>query len=243
MRNQLTRHVSPGTRLPGELVITLLCAAATLAAQNPKLAPDLADLDSSEPVDVIIQLEDTPASRPGAPRPARPLALGGVNLASQRPVRELGLINGLTARVPAASLASLAADPRVKYISPDRPVTASTQNAIPAINAKAAQAAGFDGKGIGIAVIDSGINTHIDFRDDSCGITTNRIVFQQNFAPPDAAYSAVGTTVGPGTPRPDLYGHGTHVAGVLAGNGKCSGENSGGGLGGRLEENAVDRSI
>lgn len=88
--------------------------AASLLAQNSKLAPDLAILDPNEPVDVIIQLNDPPPGRPGAPRPARPLALGGVNLASQRPVRELGLINGLAARLPAASLASLAADPRVR---------------------------------------------------------------------------------------------------------------------------------
>ncbi|MCA2968226.1 MAG: hypothetical protein INH43_06905, partial [Acidobacteriaceae bacterium] len=105
------------------LLTANLLLAASLSAQLNKLAPDLAGLDPNDNIDVIIQLEDTPAPRPGAPRPARPAALGGVNLASQRPVRELGLINGLAARLPAAALASLSADPRVKYISPDRELT------------------------------------------------------------------------------------------------------------------------
>ena len=216
--------------IKGILATSLLLAStgATLLAQPGKLAPDLANLDPNESVDVIIQLEDTPAPRPGAPRPARPLALGGVNLAAQRPVRELGLINGLAARVSGAALASLATDPRVKYVSPDREVLSTLQNAIPAVNANAAQAAGFDGRGIGIAVIDSGINRHVDFLDESCGSNTSRIVYRQNFAPADPPYSsqapafAIGSLVfggeipvGPGTEQPDLYGHGTHVAAPL----------------------------
>jgi hypothetical protein len=80
--------------------LLLATTVTTLLAQPGKLAPDLAGLDPSETIDVIIQLEDSPAPRPGAPRPTRPLALGGVNLAAQRPVRELGLINGLSARLP-----------------------------------------------------------------------------------------------------------------------------------------------
>jgi serine protease AprX len=215
--------------IKGILATGLLLATTvtTLLAQPGKLAPDLANLDPNESVDVIIQLEDTPASRPGAPRPSRPLALGGVNLASQRPVRELGLINGLVTRLPAAALASLATDPRVKYISPDRPVSAALQNAIPAVNANVAQAAGFDGRGIGIAVIDSGVSEHADLKNDAC--TVSRVVYRQNFTPSDFApevdvysdpeFNTVNT--------PDLYGHGTHVAGILAGNGRCSAENNG----------------
>ena len=207
--------------------LLLATTVTTLLAQPGKLAPDLAGLDPSETIDVIIQLEDSPSPRPGAPRPARPLALGGVNLASQRPVRELGLINGLSARLPAASLASLAADPRVKYISPDRPVTASTQNAIPAVNANVAQAAGFDGRGIGIAVIDSGVSEHADLKNDAC--TASRVVYRQNFVASDFSseldvFSDPAFTIGN---TPDLYGHGTHVAGILAGNGRCSAENNG----------------
>ena len=225
MTNELTTNRSfPVISQSGHLAACFLLSAATLLGQAEKLAPDLAVFDPNEPIDVIIQLEAPPAARPGAPRPMRPAALGGVNLATYRSVRELGLINGLAARLPVAALASLAADPRVKYISPDRPVTAATQNAIPAINARAAQGTGFDGRGIGIAVIDSGINRHVDFLNESCQVVSSRIVYRQNFAPADGAMTRLHKVLGSGTDRPDLYGHGTHVAGILAGNGRCSQE-------------------
>jgi len=167
--------------IKGILATSLLLATTgtTLLAQPGKLAPDLADLDPNESIDVIIQLEDSPAPRSGAPRPARPLALGGINLAAQRPVRDLGLINGLSARLPGASLASLASDPRVKYISPDRPVSASLEFATPAVFADVAHRSGFTGAGIGIAVIDSGIAGHRDLRDPACA--ASRLRYSESF--------------------------------------------------------------
>jgi len=197
-----------------------LAFAAALLAQPDKLAPDLANLEPYESIDVIIQLEDTPSPRPGAPRPARPLALGGVNLASSRPVRELGLINALAARLPAGALASLAQDPRVKYITPDRALAPTLQNAIPTVGADVAQRNGFDGRGIGVAIIDSGVNDHPDLLNDGC--TTSRIVYRQNFAPPNVGVLGVTSPS-----SPDLWGHGTHVAGIVAGNGTCTPENLG----------------
>jgi hypothetical protein len=136
----------------------LFLSVGVLLAIPEKLAPDLANLDPNDSIDVIIQLEDTPTPRPGAPRPARPLALGGVSLAAQRPVRDLALINGLAARLPAAALASLAQDPRVKYISPDREVVPTMQNAYITVGADKPYTIGLDGRGIGIAIIDSGVN-------------------------------------------------------------------------------------
>jgi serine protease AprX len=64
---------------------------------------------------------------------------------------------------------------------------------------------GYDGSGIGVAVIDSGISGHDDLKDAS---GRNRIVYQANFA------SDSGTA--------DAYGHGEHVAGIIAGTGKDS---------------------
>ena len=204
-------------------VASSLLLTTSLFAQNSKLAPDLANLDPNEPVDVIIQLNDPPPGRPGAPGRGRSLPLaGGLNLSAQRPVRELGIINGLAARIPAAALASLAADPTVKYISPDREVTPTLQFANPTTGAAQAFTAGWTGAGIGIAIIDSGVNNHPDLANATC--TGNRVVYRQSFAPADKTVSPPDSFT---TAPPDRFGHGTHVAVIAAGNGKCAPENKG----------------
>src|SRR5262249_27174248 len=60
---------------------------------------------------------------------------------------------------------------------------------------------GYDGTGIGVAVIDSGI---FDIPDLDNASKKSRIVYSQDFV---------------GKPAIDQYGHGTHVAGIVGGNG------------------------
>jgi serine protease AprX len=116
---------------------------------------------------------------------------------------QLRLINGTSYSVPAASLPTLAADPNVASVSVDHKVHMLLDNTTAAVNAPAAWSAGLDGSGIGIAVIDSGISEH----DDLQGSNGSRIVYRQDFV---------------GTGTNDQYGHGEHVAGILAGNGADS---------------------
>src|SRR6202011_5806976 len=80
-------------------------------------------------------------------------------------------------------------------------------NPAPAVNAFAAWQSGYTGAGIGIALIDSGVSSHPDLSGGPWG--SSRVVWNQSFV----AGNASGT---------DQFGHGTHVAGLIAGNGTSS---------------------
>ena len=65
------------------------------------------------------------------------------------------------------------------------------------VSANLARGTGYDGTGVGVAVIDSGVNSTADLGVP--GSNSNRIVYSANFDP------STNTTS-------DLFGHGTHVA-------------------------------
>ncbi|MFO0500741.1 MAG: hypothetical protein ACK527_00890 [Acidobacteriota bacterium] len=170
--------------------VLLLLTAVPAWTQDDKLAPDLTNLAEDQTIDVIIQLEE-PEARPGARRQPAPFTPpAGVNLSAHRPVTELGLIRALSARVGRAALASLAADPRVKYISPDRQVSASLEFAAPAVFADVAHRSGFTGAGVGIAVIDSGVYPQSDFSTPLC-TSSHRIVYSESFVITEPAFRQV----------------------------------------------------
>ena len=104
--------------------------------------------------------------------------------------------------VPTEAVSSLAADPDIAYISHDRAVQGSLDYSEETINATIALQAGISGKGIGVAILDSGITT-VDDLNGTGKKATSRVVYRENFidSSPDTC---------------DQYGHGTHVAGVVA---------------------------
>lgn len=109
-------------------------------------------------------------------------------------------INGDLVHIRASEAAALAEDPEVAYITPDRPVHGSLDLSTAAVNAGAAEKQyGLTGAGIGVAVLDSGIYSHDDL--------ANKVVY--------GTYSA-------GSDPDDHFGHGTHVAGIIAGSAKDS---------------------
>jgi serine protease AprX len=123
--------------------------------------------------------------------------------------RPLSIIEARAADVPNAALLTLAANAAIARIAADRLTTATNERTGPTVGAtEVRQTYGYDGTGIGIAVIDSGAAaSHADLADGSGAPRIAQFVdFVSNEA---AAY--------------DDFGHGTHVAGIIAGNGFDSG--------------------
>jgi serine protease AprX len=121
-------------------------------------------------------------------------------------IRRLPIITGCAVTVPNAALATLAAIPQVLHISLDRDIAGKMERTGAAVGAVAVRlGAGVDGSGVGVAVLDSGVTAwHDDLAD--AGGTSQRVAQFVDF------------TAGAEQPS-DEYGHGTHVAGVIAGNG------------------------
>src|ERR1019366_1580169 len=122
-------------------VFALLLLAAPCFGASPKLSPDLAGLDPASFVDVIVQF----AALPDQAQAARIHALGG------NPKLDLSLINAAVYSLPAAALNALANSPNVLYVSPDRQVAATLDNADPTVGAQLAVQNGWDGTGVGVA--------------------------------------------------------------------------------------------
>ena len=118
-----------------------------------------------------------------------------------KPGRRLGLVRGQVAEVPNASLESLARHARVSAIRLDRPVRGTMERTSATIGAKwVRESLDLDGTGVGVAIIDSGVAA---WHDD---LGSERIVHFADFVDFQP------------TPHDD-YGHGTHVAGIIAGSG------------------------
>ena len=189
------------------VLVVSLAAASLCLGQGARLSPDLAGRDPQARVNVIIRYKQAPQQR----HVDAVVSRGGRHLGM------LGMLNGAVYSVPAKALAELANDPDVSYISPDRPVKAAGSNwsqlpldyKLQAINADDAQNNGFDGDNIGVAVIDTGVTSRQDFREYAYGSTgPMRIVHSENILN--------------GGSTDDSYGHGTHVAGIIGGNGSQS---------------------
>src|SRR6266699_2929386 len=189
-----------GARLALLTLITLVVAGLCLADGKHKLSKDLDALKGSHSgatVDVIIQFNQTPTDA----HHQKVQNKGGVLKT------KLDFIKGAHYSVPVESLDALADDPDVAYISPDRRLSGALDQTAAAVNANVAWQAGWDGTGIAVAVIDSGMACHTDLYGTGGSGGKCRIIYSQDF-------------VGGGTY--DFYGHGIHVAGIIAGSGKST---------------------
>ena len=189
------------TRLAGRRInvllflLTLFGSTFNLDAGSPydaKLAPDLRNSPAGALADVIVQFRSTPANSDIADLAAR-----GAKLKMRFKNVPAALVS-----LPPAALSAIASLPFVRYVSPDRRIAGSLEYAAPTVGGDIAFQSGWTGSGVGVAIVDSGVaGDHPDLK--------SRIVYSQNFVTREARSD-------------DPYGHGTHVAGIVAGNAAAS---------------------
>ena len=189
-------------------IIALWTASFGYGAEH-KIAAELRNKAPDETVDVIVQYR-----QPLSDAQHQRMLYRGAHLK-----RNLEIIQAAHYSLSAKQLAAISEDPDVEFISPDHPVSATAYTGSPdygwrTIGADMATSVfNVDGRGIGVAVIDSGVNSHADLGQSGSdswnnGDNSSRVVFRASLIP----------GLGPN----DEYGHGTHVAGIIAGNGTDS---------------------
>ena len=145
--------------------------------------------------------------RPGSDATAEVKKLGG------RHLRNLNLINGQVIELPNGQLKKLAERADVLRIDWDRPTAGQLSHVANVTGARAAQVAyGYTGAGVGVAVIDSGVANWHDDLSYSGSNTKVKVVGGQRVA-------KFVDFVNGATQAYDDNGHGTHVSGIIAGNG------------------------
>src|ERR1700681_601785 len=176
-----------------------LLVSTGLFGQSSKLAPDVVALlnDSSasqQQVNLIVQFNPPSLLQ-------TVLSLGGLLPGVTKLLYTL--IPAVSQLVPVSSILDLVSNPTVRYVSLDRPVGGTLAHATDyshvAVGANIAAGYGLTGAGVAVAILDSGISNHPDL--------ASRVVYRQSFI---------------SSKNLDDYGHGTHVAGIVAGNGAKS---------------------
>lgn len=177
---------------------------------SSRIAPELSELlgkakqgsAQGQTVKVIVQYRQVPTATHYATMQSR----GG------RLHAELHVIKAAAFTIPVSALPLLEADPEIVSVTIDHPLKGMDDYTDAAMNVSSAWSSGYNGSGITVAVIDSGINdSHPDLKNSG---NNSRVLYHQDFT---------GTTTYINNKQVwDLYGHGTHVAGIIAGNGTRS---------------------
>jgi serine protease AprX len=209
-----------GKRIILTIALAVLAAAGTAVADERsegkgRLAPDLvaslAKHSASDVVRLVINLKGSDSSDVAD----RVTELGGVVRGNYSKVRQM------VVDLPAEAVTRLVDAEGLDYVAPDRPVDGlashlqTTTGSSQVYNTTGSPdwgysltgswSSGFDGSGVTVAVLDSGIEPDMNDLKSGGG---RRVILSLDF-------TGQGVTGDP-------FGHGTHVAGIVAGNGDAS---------------------
>ena len=188
LRKPIERHerhsAAWGKRL-GLVIVLATSMAVGQPSSNPsqsgrfsRISPELAGMLSAakhgaahgQTVKVIVQYKQVPTAAHYATMHGR----------GARLYAKLHMIKGASFTIPISALPALEADPEIASVTIDHPMQVMDDTTDGAIGAASAWNAGFTGAGIGVAVIDSGINdSHPDLWDSTH--TYSRVVYHQDF--------------------------------------------------------------
>lgn len=186
---------------PLYIIPCFMFASISIVEAQVKISQDLNSVPPEKQVDVIVQFANNSSAR----QPGK-AAAWGATMQNGFPA-----INGAHYSIAASALKTLQTDNDVLYVSLDRKLTGASGSDVaydymPETIAKYPVAPNA-GSHVTVALIDSGITANRDLADPVSG--SSRILYSESFVPGDSSTS-------------DGFGHGTHVAGIIAGNGANS---------------------
>ena len=202
----------------------LLCVAQAAAAAAPIADEARQQAEREGRARVIVQLAapvaagrltpDVKRARRAAIASQADDALGRVGGAARARLRRYQALPLLALELDASELAALAEAPEVLAIEADRALRPSLAQSIPRVGADVTTAAGFDGSGAAVVILDSGVESGHPFFG-------GRVVAEACFSSTGNCPNGHTTQFGAGAAAPCTYGalcwHGTHVAGIAAG--------------------------
>lgn len=211
--------------ISGALAALALAPTRAQALGGDTIDPALRDLMQADPLallPVIVEMQQPLPSFLGGSNVGRALEALGLLGIYGVPVAALSLIDAAAGFANAAGITAISLLPTVAFVHHDRTVGPRSTAAPPpmppgppssvfprVVRADKVWANAITGNGVTVAVLDSGVVADLDLMGP-----TNRLLASVNFADP--------------RPSDDPGGHGTHVAGLIAGNGaRSDGEFSG----------------
>jgi subtilisin family serine protease len=206
-------------QLCGGLGLALSVASAALAAA-PITDEVRGEADRLGRARVIVRLDaqaaldgDRAAGR-SAIRAAGDAALARIGGPAGKERRRYGALPLLALELSPRELAELAEAPEVLAIQLDRTNFPALSSSSPRVGATTTTSSGWDGSGWAVAILDTGVErTHSFFE--------GRVVAEACFSASNDCPNGQDTQTGTGSAAPCTYGtrcyHGTHVAGIAAG--------------------------